>query len=246
MARSSSSGGPLTVTNSTFSSNSAASSAGGIYSFNSTLSYANTIIANSTGGDCEIGIGGTIGTNTNNLVEDGSCSASLSGDPSLGALADNGGATQTIALLAGSSAINAGNNSTCAAALVNRRDQRGVARPNGPRCDIGAYEYVDTSAPTVTAFTVPSPSSSLTIQPTAFTAADDVGVTGYMITESATPPAAGAAGWSPSVVWNLHGCERRHLHALSLGQGRGGPCLASLRLARHRQRGHHRADCQLV
>ncbi|GAB4458698.1 MAG: hypothetical protein Kow0070_12700 [Anaerolineales bacterium] len=56
-------------------------------------------------------------------------------DPKLGALANNGGFTQTVALGAGSSAQDAGNNSVCATS-----DQRGVTRPQGLVCDIGAYE----------------------------------------------------------------------------------------------------------
>ncbi len=54
----------------------------------------------------------------------------------------------------------------------------------------------DTQAPTVTAFTIPSSATSLTISVTSFTATDNVGVSGYMITESATTPSASAAGWS--------------------------------------------------
>jgi hypothetical protein len=50
-------------------------------------------------------------------------------------LANNGGPTDTQALLAGSPALDAGNNSTCLAT-----DQRGVTRPQGPACDIGAFE----------------------------------------------------------------------------------------------------------
>jgi len=57
--------------------------------------------------------------------------------------------TQTFALLALSKAINAGNNTVCLLAPVNNLDQRGTIRPNGPQCDIGAYEYVDTTAPTI-------------------------------------------------------------------------------------------------
>lgn len=63
------------------------------------------------------------------------CTNVLNSDPLLGALADNGGFTQTMALGVGSPAINAGNNATCAAA-----DQRGVTRPQGAACDMGAYE----------------------------------------------------------------------------------------------------------
>ena len=52
----------------------------------------------------------------------------------LGPLADNGGPTMTHALLTGSPAID-GVSGACEAA-----DQRGVPRPQGTRCDIGAYE----------------------------------------------------------------------------------------------------------
>jgi CSLREA domain-containing protein len=130
-------GGYLLALNSTLSGNSA-SNGGGIINY-TTLNYANTIIANSTsGGDC-YNDGGTMGLNNTNLVENGSCSATLSGDPKLGALANNGGPTQTMALLAGSPAIDAGNNAVCSADPDNL-DQRGVTRPQGSRCDIGAYE----------------------------------------------------------------------------------------------------------
>ncbi len=52
------------------------------------------------------------------------------------------------------------------------------------------------TTPAVARFTATSPSSSLNIPITAFSATDDIGVTGYMITTSSTPPAAGAPGWS--------------------------------------------------
>ena len=57
-------------------------------------------------------------------------------DPKLGPLADNGGPTLTMALLPGSSAINAGD-----PAAAPPTDQRGVPRPQGPGVDIGAFEY---------------------------------------------------------------------------------------------------------
>ena len=169
--------GTLTVINSTFSGNSAATSGGGIYN-TGTLNYSNTIIANSTGGDCTLNAG-SIGTNTNNLVEDGSCSASLSGDPSLGALADYGGPTQTMALQSGSLAIDAGDDATCAAAPVNNLDQRGVTRPldgnsdSTATCDVGAYEAPPTNTPTNTPTRTPTntpvpgtPTNTPTITPT--------------------------------------------------------------------------------
>ncbi|MFA7402370.1 MAG: carboxypeptidase regulatory-like domain-containing protein [Pelobacteraceae bacterium] len=53
----------------------------------------------------------------------------------------------------------------------------------------------DTSAPSVTAFSVTAPATGLTVQVTAFTATDNTGVTGYLITSSSTAPAA-SAGWT--------------------------------------------------
>ena len=54
----------------------------------------------------------------------------------------------------------------------------------------------DAIAPTVTTFTLPATASSLTVPVTALTATDNTGVTGYLVTTSATAPAATAAGWS--------------------------------------------------
>jgi hypothetical protein len=125
----------LAVTNSTFSGNSA-SLGGGIYisgALGGTLTLRNTIVANSTGGNC---------TNDGSLIDGGgnlswpdtSCPG-LSADPLLGPLQDNGGPTQTLALLPGSTAIDAALLANCPAT-----DQRGVSRPQGPGCDIGAFE----------------------------------------------------------------------------------------------------------
>ncbi len=144
--------GTVNLTNSTFSGNGAnngglnPNGGGGIYNAAGTLNFANTILANFTNnsGDCVMG-GGTIGTNQNNSVEDGSCSTNgvnfKTGDPKLGALAWNGGPTNTFALFSASSpAIDAGDDATCAAASVGGKDQRGLTRPQGAHCDIGAYE----------------------------------------------------------------------------------------------------------
>jgi CSLREA domain-containing protein len=60
----------------------------------------------------------------------------------LGPLQDNGGPTATHALLPGSPAIDAGNPAPPGSgdAACEAADQRGVPRPSGPRCDMGAYE----------------------------------------------------------------------------------------------------------
>ena len=65
----------------------------------------------------------------------------ITGDPKLGPLADNGGLTRTRALLAGSSALDAGK-----AAGAPAEDQRGVSRPQESGYDIGAYEYAPPSS----------------------------------------------------------------------------------------------------
>ena len=68
---------------------------------------------------------------------DGSCNITTVSPNSLklGPLANNGGATQTHALGQGSVAINA----AAGSCLIN--DQRGVHRPQGADCDVGAFEY---------------------------------------------------------------------------------------------------------
>jgi hypothetical protein len=107
------------------------------------LNYTNTIIADNTISfveygvvDCFLGEDASIGTNINNLVEDGSCDSALFGDPRLEALDDNGGSTQTHALSPGSPAIDAILPDQC----VVDTDQRGMSRPYGQGCDIGAFE----------------------------------------------------------------------------------------------------------
>lgn len=65
-------------------------------------------------------------------------------------LADNGGPTLTHALVNGSLAINAGDDTACAAEPISNLDQRGIVRPQGDSCDSGAYELVGGVTPTVT------------------------------------------------------------------------------------------------
>ncbi|HEY0781657.1 MAG TPA: CSLREA domain-containing protein [Thermoanaerobaculia bacterium] len=69
-------------------------------------------------------------------------------DPKLSTLSDNGGPTPTFALLTGSPAIGGGNpaapGSTTEACEL--RDQRGVARPGGTVCDVGAFEQTTACA----------------------------------------------------------------------------------------------------
>jgi CSLREA domain-containing protein len=102
-----------------------------------------------------------------NLDSDGTClppevrqaSDIPNGNANLGPLADNGGPTLTHALLPGSQALNAGDNAVCAAAPVNGMDQRGVKRPQGAICDVGAYER-EAAAPAASHLFVSSRSSA--------------------------------------------------------------------------------------
>ena len=84
-------------------------------------------------GDGTGSVGLTNGVNNNQV---GSGASPI--NPQLGPLADNGGPTFTHALLPASPAINTANNATCAAT-----DQRGIARPFGGVCDIGAFEFAE-------------------------------------------------------------------------------------------------------
>jgi hypothetical protein len=99
------------------------------------LRLLNTIVADATAyGNC----GGPIDSGGHNLDSDGTCDLNAGTDhpnvdARLAALADNGGPTDTRALLEGSPAIDAGG--ACSAT-----DQRGVGRPVGGGCDIGAFE----------------------------------------------------------------------------------------------------------
>jgi hypothetical protein len=147
-------GGTLTVTNSTLYGNSVYNGrGGGIFSYG-TLTVTNTIVASSaSGGNCygavtdgghniddgtTCGFTGTGCTSTNGTSF---CSTNPQLDPA--GLANNGGPTQTIELLAGSPAINAGDESVCSAAPINNLDQRRYVRPGdgATSCSIGAYEY---------------------------------------------------------------------------------------------------------
>jgi hypothetical protein len=111
-------------------------SAGGTYSTGTRL--INSLLAsNAPGANC-LGHVADLGCN---LSSDSSCAFTNIGSlnnlaPKLGPLADNGGSSWTMALLAGSPAIDAGN-STAAPSI----DQRFFPRPAGLAADMGAYEY---------------------------------------------------------------------------------------------------------
>jgi len=129
-------GGPsVTVTNSTFSDNGSYSGRGGGIFNPGRLTLRNTIVANSIfGGNCSFG--SSLVDDGGNLDTDGTCVGTISPDPLLGPLQNNGGPTQTLAIPMASPAFGGANVANCPAT-----DQRGVLRPQFLSCDIGAYEF---------------------------------------------------------------------------------------------------------
>ncbi|MDJ0583451.1 choice-of-anchor Q domain-containing protein [Crocosphaera sp.] len=89
---------------------------------------------------------GGINVKFNNLIEDGSCSPFLSGNPGLGILKNNGGTTKTHALIAGSIAIDGGDNAYTVGLLFDQRGS-GFDRIVNGTVDIGAFEVQPTSVP---------------------------------------------------------------------------------------------------
>ncbi|MCA9963880.1 MAG: CSLREA domain-containing protein [Anaerolineales bacterium] len=140
--------GTTTIINSILSANEGVSG-GGIYNNANQTTLFNSIVAGSTsGGDC-LTNGGTLSANAFNLDTDGSCdnaTQKTAVEIDLRPLADNGGASKTMAISANSAALDAGDAAVCAAAVgsptfgAGSGDQRGVARPQGLACDVGAYE----------------------------------------------------------------------------------------------------------
>jgi len=138
------------INSSTISGNSARIGGGG-WDGGSSVSVGNTIIAGNTAPTCPDFCGtlassgfNLIGNTSNTTITGTATGNQLNVDPLLGPLQDNGGATKTHALRAGSPAVDRGKTSS------NSTDQRGFTRPvddptianatGGDGSDIGAYE----------------------------------------------------------------------------------------------------------
>jgi hypothetical protein len=129
-------------------------------------SLIDTILNANSSGNCA----GNVTSQGYNLSSDGACAltqaSDLTGvDPQLGPLGDNGGPTQTHLPGPGSSALDGG---ACLPDVAT--DQRGVVRPQGGACDIGAVEVVQAppeATPTATATATPSHTPTRTLSPTA-------------------------------------------------------------------------------
>ena len=134
---------PATISNSTIAFNEAFNGLAGVLMSGPTLDLESTIIAGNVGfnvpDDFQV-YGSPVITGANNLVVASSAPLppdTLTDDPLMGVLGDYGGPTQTIPLMDGSPAIDAGNN-----VAVLQTDQRGPGFPReaGAGADIGAFE----------------------------------------------------------------------------------------------------------
>ena len=132
--------GTLTITNSTFLNNTA-TTGGAISRTGGTVTLRSSLLVGTA-----LQCGGSITDGGYNRSQDNSCgflaggSANGATNLNLGTLALNGGPTETIGLLAGSTAINAIPPATNGCGTTVTKDQRGVLRPQNGNCDIGAFE----------------------------------------------------------------------------------------------------------
>jgi CSLREA domain-containing protein len=155
------SGGTATLNNVTVTLNSATSAGGGIASAGGTLTIRNSIVGGNTGGsasDCTASAA-PINSAGFNLIQNvtgcsitGDTTGNITGlNPRFGVFQPNGGPTSTHGLCTGvgtpeascagaSPAIDSANPASVILGGCAITDQRGISRPQGPRCDMGAFE----------------------------------------------------------------------------------------------------------
>jgi beta-glucanase (GH16 family) len=140
--------GVLGVQSSTITANAAPAGSAAVFvgtftAASATLSLADTILGGNSDFGCFVapfGAGSvTLSSGGHNVVTDATCNSvpsdQIVGDVGVAALAANGGPTATHALLPGSPAVDNADAARCPAT-----DQRGMARPEGAGCDVGAFE----------------------------------------------------------------------------------------------------------
>jgi len=181
--------------------NNSAPTGGGIAN-GGTIKLKNSLIAHNGGGGAPDCSGALVSQGYNLIGNAAGCSGATDGvngdlvgspagplDPRLGPLQDNGGATMTHALIGDSPAVDAGDPASCPA-----KDQRGINRPKGARCDIGAFELeaIVKQGQTIAFAALPnktigSPQFALSATassglPVSFTASGKCSVNGAMVT----------------------------------------------------------------
>ena len=153
--------GDSTITHSTIASNTAANGGGLYHNSTGTMTIEHTLLADNTGTSSGTECGGnSIVSNNYNIIENtanctisGTTTNNVTGsDPGLTALADNGANHRTHKITSTSVAYDVIPSATCDTELTTMEDQRGLTRPQGSNCDIGAYE-VDQTDPVVTVTT---------------------------------------------------------------------------------------------
>lgn len=142
---------PISIYNSTLVGNSASVScgAGAIFAVGTTTLY-NTIVANNTsGGACRPNCNGSVTAGPDSISDNADCGASITQTTfaliNLGALT---GSPAYFPLNPGSAATDTGSTSICAAAPVNNTSQNGIARSTDGKCDVGSFESAAAAAGT--------------------------------------------------------------------------------------------------
>ena len=244
-----------TLTDCTISGNSAGKG-GGLYNTISTVTLGNTIVAGNTASSSGPDVLGTFSSQGNNLIgeTDGSSGwvgSDLTGtiasplDPLLAPLAYYGGPTETMPLLPGSPAIGAGNIALIPGGITT--DERGYARIESSTVDIGAYEgqaiplVVTTAAQGIgcplgtldlrgaidLANILPG-ANTITFDPTFFSGAQTITLTGSQLTlsnttgtQTITGPAAGVtvSGGGLSRVFEVEANVTASISGLTISGG---------------------------
>jgi hypothetical protein len=198
----------VTISNSTIwgNANSLGGYGGGIWITGGPFTMQNTIVAGNTDANAP-DISGSLTSSGYNLIGNTQGGNGFAGtdllnvNPLLGSLQNNGGPTETLALLPGSPAIDAGDPNFTG---PPNTDQRGLPRIAGGRVDIGAYE------------TQPSAGSATTLAASASPAVAGQAVT-FTATVAASPPGSSTATPSGSVTFTVDGSSPTTV-ALSAGQ----------------------------
>lgn len=190
-------------------------SGAGVFIYNTTAALYNTIVARNTGAPDLVGPAAA--GSANNLIGNGAGPSGIANgsagnqvgtaaapvDPKLGSLRDNGGPTQTLALLPGSPAIDAGANAEVPVTPPAGTDQRGSGFPRILHgvTDIGACEF----SPQALALAVPASATIDELQPYTFAAvgagAPDAPLTYGLLDApagAAINPTTGVFTWAPT------------------------------------------------
>ncbi len=182
-------GGSAFINNVTLDTNDASTHGGSLYVFSNistaTLNLKNSILDNTPGGrtDCRVNTAspGVVNqNNNNNLVDTNSTGGnacqgvSQTGDSGVGSLNFYGGLTRTQAIdMSDTNVYNQGGTD------CEGTDQRGIPRPQGAACDIGAYEFQEDVACS-----------------TADAGTDQTICSGTVATLGANAPVIGTGAWS--------------------------------------------------